>query len=228
MNRPCFKGAIFDLDGTLWDSMDVWENVDRAFLGKRGIALPDDYMQIITTLSFRAAADYTIERFGLNERPEDLMQEWHDMAMDAYHNHVPLKEGAKEYLYWLKDQGVLLGVATAAEDELFIPALKRCGMYDLFDHITTLKEVKRGKGFPDIYEKAAEKMGLNPCECVVFEDIAAGIRGAKSGGFMAVGIYDDHAVDDHEEMKQRADAFLMSFNEAGEKLADMKGDTDET
>ncbi len=209
-----FQGAIFDLDGTLLDSMGVWEDIDRAFLGKRGIPVPPDYMDQVAALSFPAAAVYTIERFGLKESPEALMQEWSDMARDAYAHRVPLKAGAREYLSELKQRGVKLAVATASSEELFIPALKRGGVYDLFDAFTTLKEVARGKGFPDIYEKAAEKLGLEPSACAVFEDLAAGIAGAKAGGFFAVGVYDKHAASDQDTIIQMADAYLVSLEEA--------------
>lgn len=213
-----FQGAIFDLDGTLLDSMGVWEDIDRAFLGRRGIPVPPDYMDKVAALSFPAAAVYTIERFGLTETPEALMREWSDMAQDAYAHRVPMKTGAGEYLVWLKQRGVKLAVATASSEDLFIPALKRHGVYDLFDAFTTLKEVARGKGFPDIYQRAAEKLGLEPAVCAVFEDLAAGVAGARAGGFIAVGVYDDHAAQDKEKIIQIADAYLFSLEQGRELL----------
>ena len=191
-----FQGAIFDLDGTLLDSMGVWEDIDRAFLGRRGIPVPPDYMDKVAALSFPAAAVYTIERFALPETPETLMEEWSSMARDAYAHRVKL------------------AVATASSEELFIPALKRSGVYHLFDAFTTLKEVARGKGFPDIYLRAAEKLGLEPGVCAVFEDLAAGIAGAKAGGFWAVGVYDEHAAADRDRIIGMADAYLASLEEA--------------
>lgn len=209
-----FQGAIFDLDGTLLDSMGVWEDIDRAFLGRRGIPVPPDYMDKVAALSFPAAAVYTIERFALPETPEALMEEWSGMARDAYAHSVPLKAGAGAYLEFLKRSGVKLAVATASSEELFIPALKRSGVYHLFDAFTTLKEVARGKGFPDIYLRAAEKLGLEPGVCAVFEDLAAGIAGAKAGGFWAVGVYDEHAAADRDRIIGMADAYLASLEEA--------------
>jgi len=179
-----FKGAIFDLDGTLLDSMDIWRQIDIDFLAKRGLSVPNNYVEAITPMGFLEAAEYTIREFGLNENPENIMNEWNEMSVDAYGKIVTLKPYVKDYLISLWKQGIKLAVATASNELLFIPALKNNGIYHLFDEFTTLNEVERGKGFPDIYLKTAEKMQLSPSECVVFEDIYAGLKGAKDGGFL--------------------------------------------
>lgn len=101
------------------------------------------------------------------------------MAVDAYTYEVELKDGAAEYLRYLKEKGIRMAVATSSSPELYEPALKRNGIYEYFKAFVTVSEVKRGKGFPDIYEKAAEKLSLPPETCVVYEDILTGIRGAK-------------------------------------------------
>ena len=90
MNMFDFKGAIFDLDGTLIDSMGVWEKIDREFLKKRNISIPSDYIEKINSMSFKKVAKYTIERFKLKESPEELIKEWNEMAIYEYSNNIKL------------------------------------------------------------------------------------------------------------------------------------------
>ena len=106
------KGAIFDLDGTLLDSMGVWDQVDVDFLAKRGFEVPDDYMQKVAAMQFRQIAEYTIARFNLSDTPEALMEEWDHMARVMYATVVEAKPYAREYLESLKASGAKLAVAT--------------------------------------------------------------------------------------------------------------------
>ena len=208
-----FKYAIFDLDGTLLDSMQVWKDVDKKFLGKRGIKVPEDYFSAIRTMKFYDTAVYTVNRFGLCDDPYEIMDEWNLLAQDAYAYEVKLKPYAKEYLLKLYSEGVRMGIATAADETLFIPALKNNGVYELFDSYTTLHEVTRGKGFPDIYLRAASKLSCNPSECAVFEDILPGIKAAKSAGFYTVGVFEKHAKEEREQILLSSDLYIDSFKD---------------
>lgn len=208
-----YQGAIFDLDGTILDSMGVWRQIDVEFLGRRGISVPPDYLEAITPLGFDRAAEYTIRRFSLPESREEIVREWYLMAENAYRYQVELKEGAGEWLNRLKSLNIPLAVATSSDEALFVPALKRTGIYDCFDAFVTVKEVARGKGFPDIYEKAAGWIGCVPEQCVVFEDILQGIRGAKMGGFCAVAVYDEDSAHEEQAMRDAADYYIYSFRQ---------------
>jgi HAD superfamily hydrolase (TIGR01509 family) len=191
----------------------VWRQIDIEFLGKRGFDVPEDYMKIIAPTGFEATADYTIKRFGLKETREAVVKEWYDMAIDAYSNRVFLKDGVKEYLSYLKENGKLMSVATASDMRLVEPVLKNNGIEGYFNNITTLKEVNRGKGFPDIYDKSAEKMNIESDKCIVFEDIIQGIKGAKDGGYRTVGVYDEHFDNDKEKIKKICDMYIQDFKE---------------
>ena len=180
------EGVIFDLDGTLLDSTWVWSQIDTDFLKKRGFEVPEDYSTAIMAMGFEEVAKYTIKRFLLQETKEDVMAEWDAMAKDAYAHDVKLKNGAKELLLWLKQQDIKMAVATSNSASLFEPCLKNLGIYDFFHSFTETGDVKRGKEFPDVYLKAAEKMGVNPGNCLVFEDILPAVLGAKKGGFQTV------------------------------------------
>ena len=206
------KGAIFDLDGTLFDSMEFWSHLDERFLKRHGVAsVPDDYMLEIAHLGAEETAIYTQKRFGLDMSPEEMMREWHDEAVVYYSDSVQLKPGAEEYLAKLKNEGVKLAVATANSRDLYMPALERLGLTGYFDAYAEVAEVGRKKGFPDIYELAAERLGVKPAECAVFEDIYVALTGAKAGGFRVVGVYDESSERDMDLILGITDAFVESF-----------------
>lgn len=207
------RGAIFDLDGTLLDSMGIWAEIDRRFLSIRGIPVPGDYTERVTSMNYREAADYTIARFHLPESPQELIAEWVELSRKAYHSEIRLKPYGMEFLSALKARGVSLAVATAQKPELYEPALRNNGVYGLFDAFAHLGEVERGKGFPDIYLLAAQRLGLPPRACVVFEDISAGIRGAKAGGFQTCGVYDFYSEYEKDVILREADRYIHSYRE---------------
>lgn len=221
-----FKGMIFDLDGTVLDSMDVWHQVDIEFLGKRGIALTQEYVQAISALHFDAAADYTIARYALPETREAVVEEWFAIAEHAYANDVMLKPGAKEYLAHLKDCGVRLSVATSSDRRLYEPALRHNGIFEYFDAFTETPEVPRGKKFPDIYLRAAEKIGLGAPDCAVFEDILCGIQSAKSAGFYTVGVYEPHSRFEWEDIQATADRCIIDFTQLTDDRTGAKVETE--
>ncbi|MCI1981737.1 MAG: HAD family phosphatase [Oscillospiraceae bacterium] len=211
---PDFDAAIFDLDGTLLDSLGVWEKVDRIFLGARGLAVTPGYTTAMGAMSFEEGAEYTIRRYGLSETAEALISEWSGMVSDEYAHTIGLKPGAREYLSCLKEQGVKLGVATALPEELYGPALKNNGVYGFFEAFASVCEVKRGKGFPDVYLLAAKRLRTPPERCAAFEDVLSGIRGVRAAGMTAVGVYDSHSRGEESAIRAAANSYLRSWSEA--------------
>ena len=208
-----FKGAIFDIDGTLLDSMGVWYQVDVDFFRERGAEMPEDYSTKVSQLGSWKTAEYTIELLGLSETPEELIDIWNEMVREAYMEHIPMKPNAKEYLEYLKGKGVRLAIATALFPDLYVPVLKKHGIYDCFDTFISNGEMKLEKSSPKVYLTAAEKMGVEPCDCVVFEDIVAGIQGAKSAGMYAVAMHDERGNCDRKILEKLADKYICDFAE---------------
>jgi beta-phosphoglucomutase-like phosphatase (HAD superfamily) len=208
-----FKAAIFDLDGTLLDSMWVWEKIDVDFLAKRRLTVPDKYAQEICSMSFKEIADYTIALFGLKESAADLMAEWNGMAIDEYSHHVRLKPYAKEYLLFLKELGIKLGTATALPKVLYEPVLRNNGVYELFDAFCSTDEVNCGKESPNIYLLAAKKLNVLPGDCVVFEDVLPAIKGIIAAGMQAYGVYDHYSKHEQAQIREMAKGYIRDFTE---------------
>ena len=211
------KAAIFDLDGTLLDSMGVWDQVDIDFLAKRGIEVPADYMGKVAAMQFRQIAEYTIARFGLPDTPEALMQEWDDMARVAYSTVVEAKPHAVEYLSYLKRSGAKLAVATSLPPALREPAMKHVGIFDYFDQIVSVDDANDvGKDRPDVFLLAAGRLGVVPEQCTVFEDLLVAMRSAKSVGMRVWAIHDDSSDGDWPDICGLADGVLFDFSEKSE------------
>ncbi|UPA30693.1 HAD family phosphatase [Terrisporobacter glycolicus] len=208
-----FKGAIFDLDGTLIDSMGVWEKIDKEFLKKRNIDMPSDYIEKINSMSFEKVAQYTIERFDLKEREEDLIKEWNEMAIYEYSNNIILKPNVKEYLEKLKENNIRIGLSTSSPKILYESVLKNNHIYEYFDVLVSLEDVKRDKNYPDIYLLTAERLDLNPQDCVGFEDVLVGINTLKKAYFKTVGVYDKYADSEIEDIKEISDKFIYNFKD---------------
>ena len=209
------KGAIFDLDGTLLDSMGVWDQIDVDFLGRRGIEVPDDYMAKVSAMGFRDIAEYTIRRFGLSDTPEDLMDEWNRMAVRAYSTMVEAKPHAIEYVTRLKESGARLAIATTLPVELRGPAMDHVGMSGLFDVVCGIEAVDHvGKDRPDIYRHTAGRLGVEPEKCTVFEDLLEGVRSAKKAGMTVWAMHDDSSDRSWPVICDEADGVLFDFDQA--------------
>ncbi|MDF2881192.1 MAG: family hydrolase [Clostridiaceae bacterium] len=212
------KGAIFDMDGTIIDSMWVWSRIDMDYLEKRGTKVPSDLYDNIGHLSFNETAKYFKDRFNLSESIEDIQQEWNHMAFNEYSNNVKLKPGVKKFLNILKAKKIKISLATSNSLTLIEAVLKNNDVYHLFDSITTTDEVERNKNFPDIYLLAAKKLGLAPNECIVFEDILPAIIGAKASGAKVIGVHDFYSKNQMKDIMEKADSYIFAYNELIEMM----------
>ena len=206
------KGIIFDLDGTLLDSCSIWSDVDEIFFKKRGIELPLDYGEAIGHIGLDKAADYTISRFHLNEKKEDIIKEWKDGVLDLYAHSVKLKPHAYEFIKYVKNSGVKFCGATANDEDCYKSALINNGIYDDFSFILEVTTVKSGKDKPDVFYEAAKRLNVDINECAVFEDLLTPIKTAKDAGFYVIGVYEESSKDE-EKKKKYADIYIKDYNE---------------
>ncbi|MGN1480502.1 HAD family hydrolase [Porcipelethomonas sp.] len=215
MNRN-FKGVIFDLDGTLLDSMSVWENVDRMFLEENGIVPPEGVSDIVKKMTIQDSAMYFKNQFSLEHSCEYIINRIEEMVSHQYRNVIPLKNGADRTIEELKQYGFKMCVATATYNSLADSALKRLGLYDSLDFVITCSDVGAGKDKPDIFFKAAEKMGCSFYNTVVVEDSLHCIETAADAGFFTIGVYDSTSCSDWDEICRKSDAAVKNISEITE------------
>ena len=204
---------LFDLDGTLIDSNGVWLQIDLDFLAARGLPHSREYSETVSHLTYQRAAQYTKDCFGLPESTEEILQLWSDMALDAYAHRIPLKDGAAEFLEQELRRGERLGIVTSCMDHLCSAVLRRHGILELFEQITTVREVTRDKKFPDIYLLAARKAGVSPAACTMYEDSPAAVKGAKSAGMRVIGVHDPFFSMYEREIRLSCDGYIHSFRQ---------------
>lgn len=218
------EAVIFDLDGTLVDSMWLWREIDVEYLGRYNLDVPDDLQQAIEGKSFSETAQYFKTRFDLPDSLEEIKAEWNRMAWDKYGNEVPLKKGAKEFLKELKSRGIKTGIATSNSRELVEHVLEHLEITEYFDTVRTSCEAKKGKPAPDIYLLAADDLKVEPEHCLVFEDLALGVLAGKRAGMRVCTIFDPYSEDDIERKRELADYYINNyfdiFDKNIEKLAD--------
>ena len=208
------KGIIFDLDGTLIDSMKIWYNVDRNFLRENGVVDPPaDISETVKKMTVDQSSQYFIDRFHLNVTKEYVIQRIEDMVREEYEHNIPLKPYVNETLDMLDRRGIPYGVATATYKVLAGAVMKRCGIYDRMSFVLTDAEYPRGKKYPEIFIGGAERLGCRPDETLVVEDSLHSIVTAKSAGLVTAGIFDETAEPDRKNIIETADYYLMSLAE---------------
>lgn len=188
-NSNC--AAIFDFDGTLLDSLHVWDDIDEKSFAKRGVKVPADFADSTATMTPREVADYVIARFGFTDSPEVLMKEWQDMAFDAYAKHLPLRKGAKNYVDYLHKTGAKTVLITTLSKSLCVAALKRTDLYYYFDLMIFGEDLEsNAKNSPKTYLDLAKRIGVKPSDCTVFEDSDAALKSARLAGMKICGVVD--------------------------------------
>lgn len=192
------KLLIFDLDGTLLDSMNVWNKVDIDFLGRYGYEVTPEYTDVVKRVSVDEAALYTKQRFRIPLSPQEIIAEWDKMVSGFYQNEVLLKPNVRAYLEDAKRLGFRMGVATALTRNNAVAGLTRNRILQDFDAVITLEDVgkKIDKSSPDIFIKVLNYVNagggsITPSQTLVYDDVAAAAQGARNGGFLTCAVYDE-------------------------------------
>lgn len=207
------KAVLFDLDGTLVDSMWMWKQIDIEFLGRFGYDCPDDLQTVIEGMSFSETAVYFKERFRLPMTLDEIKECWTRMSIDKYRFEVPLKPGALEFLKYCKENGIRTGIATSNGRDMVDAVIESLKIGDYLDVVTTACEVNAGKPEPDIYLEVARRLFADPSECLVFEDIPAGIMAGKRAGMTVIAVADDYSKDMEPAKTAMSDGFIHDYFE---------------
>jgi 16S rRNA pseudouridine516 synthase len=207
------KAVLFDLDGTLVDSMTMWGDIDVEYLKKFHLPVPEGLQQAIEGLSMYQTAVYFKETFAIKDSLERIMDDWNRMAYEKYTTEIPLKDGVRKFLEMLKQRGIPCGIATSNSRILTEAILKSHQVEDYFSVMVTGDEIVNGKPDPEVYLEAAKKLGTAPEDCLVFEDIPFGIMAGKRAGMTVCAVEDAYSMKDREEKLRLADFYIKSYEE---------------
>ena len=213
LGRNMQKIYIFDLDGTLVDSMPVGIGIVLGFLDEKGIPYPDDIVTTLTPLGYKGSAQYIADHLSGGFGAEKIYEHFKTETLRAYGETIPLKANVKETLEQLKARGCCLNVLTASPQLLTDICLKRLGVYDLFENVWSIEAFGLSKADEAIYVEAAKRLGVDPTECIMADDNLNVLKTAKKVGMATVGVYDDSSKDVMEEMRILADQYVMDFVE---------------
>lgn len=206
------KYAVFDVDGTLLDSMDMWIHFGENYLRTKGIIVGHELDEYIQYFSMREVSEYFSKEYHLGDA-SDIEEEFKEMTERFYFREVEMKSGVEKLLADLFENGVRMYIATATYASLVIPALERLGIYKYFEGIVTCSDVGHGKDRPDVFLSALEAIDGNITESWVFEDAMHGITTAKAAGFKVCGVYDPTEKENVQALKDICDIYTEDLSE---------------
>ncbi|HHX60152.1 MAG TPA: HAD family phosphatase [Epulopiscium sp.] len=212
------KGVIFDFDGTLLDSMFIWDTMAEDYLLKRGITPEKGLNEKFEIMSLVQGANYYRDHYGITDSVETIIDGVNNMIEDFYTHVAEPKVGVVSMLKELQNRGIKMCIATATDRYLVEAALKHNEMNGYFSHILTCTEVGKGKDSSLIFEMALEKIGIRKQETLVFEDGLHAIKTAKDAGFRVVGVYDKSAHKKQNQVKDISDYYLESYKNWSEVI----------
>jgi HAD superfamily hydrolase (TIGR01509 family) len=213
------QAAIFDLDGTMVDSMGVWLKINRDFIIERNLPVAniEEVGLMLKSMNYIEIAEFFIKKFGLPETSDELISIWSEMAYREYTRNVQMKEGVKPFLIKLRSLGLKMGVATTTKRRIAESVLERHNILTIFNTLVTFEEIGIGKENPDIFLVTAAKLKVEPEKCIVFEDSLHAVKGAKKAGMKVFGVFDHSSAHEKDEILNLADGYIHSFEELLDK-----------
>lgn len=213
MNKIITKNIIFDMDGTLLDSLSVWADSDREFINGHGYDYDPVHSLAMKKMHFDSACEYLVKAFSLPLSPKETGEKILKIVEERYLNGIPLKDGAEAFIKAAYAAGIKMCVATSNKKKLAEDALKARGILQYMEFVLTSDEVGCGKESPEIFLKAAELLGAGPKEVTVFEDSIHAVLSAKEAGFNVIGVYDPLCEEEFAQIEKAVDATIRSFEE---------------
>ncbi len=208
------QAVIFDIDGTLIDSMWVWREIDVLFMEKYHLTEPENFHEGMEGMSYSETAQYFLDIFPtLTHTKEELQDEWFQMAYEIYTSRISLKKGAYELIQQLRKDGIKLGIATSNNRELAEGTLRYNGVLDQMDSIWTSCEAKAGKPNPAVYLRVAEDLQVDPKYCLVFEDVPMGILAGKNAGMRVCAVDDSFSKGQEAKKRELADYYIKDYDD---------------
>jgi HAD superfamily hydrolase (TIGR01509 family) len=207
------KGAIFDMDGTLLDTMPLWDNAGAMYLETLGVAAKPDLGKVLYPMTFPQAAAYLKKEYALTQSETEIVGGIERTVGDFYFYKAQAKKGAGEFLEGLAARGIKSAVATLTEKRLALPALTRLGLAPYFEDIITADEVSCGKESPEIFLRAADALAVLPGQTLVLEDALFAAKTAAGAGFVTVGVYDASAADVQDELARVCAYYIKDFGD---------------
>lgn len=207
------QAVIFDLDGTLLESMSVWQNELHQFLTEQGITPPAELINITKTLGTAQAIAYIVQEFHLPLSADEAYDIFLARMTIRYETDLALKPYARDYLNYLAKCAIPMSIATATPYPLAHAAIERLGLSPLFEHIITVADVGVGKHDPAIYLQSAARLGFAPNQCCVFEDSLQALKTARTAGFHTVAVDEATAILEKDAILQIAERYIYSFSE---------------
>lgn len=207
------EAIIFDLDGTMIDSMGIWKQIDIDYLSRFGYELPEDLQKCLEGMCFHDTAIYMKDRFNIDDPVDKIEDDWNKMAEQKYRDEIELKDGVLTLLNYAKAHNIKLGIATSNSKHLVTTLLKAKNVYDYFEVVLTGCDTLKSKPDPEVYLTAAKRLNVNPKNCLVFEDVVAGITAGKNAGMKVCAVDDSYSLGQRKDKEELADYFIYSYND---------------